>query len=84
MPEFPDITNLIRDALERDGLLPAPINREPTRSVPVRYWPNPDMAVTGYLDIYTGDTNDLTFRAAPLHGQKPVYDLRVKAQEAGR
>lgn len=51
--------------------------------IPVRYWPDPHTMLLGYLDVgeaqAAGDTvsYSMTFRAAPLFGDKPRYDVRI-------
>lgn len=78
MNDFPDISDIVRVALQREGL----IERDPDRTIPVRYWPNENTMVLGYLDMYEKPTDDgtlkydMTFRASPLHGEPPKYDLR--------
>ena len=78
MNDFPDISNIVRVALQREGL----IDRDPDRAIPVRYWPDENTIILGYLDMYEKQADDgtlkydMTFRASPLHGEPPKYDLR--------
>jgi hypothetical protein len=80
MNEFPDIRGAVRDTLERNGFQPAPLDREPNHSIPVRYWPDPNTMFLGYLDVWEDPDGgyEMTFRVAPLHGQKPKYELRAE------
>ncbi|MEV4155436.1 hypothetical protein AB0J48_20640 [Nocardia salmonicida] len=53
------------------------------RRIPVRYRPNPNTVILGHLTIgeptVEGDLvrYDATFTMGPLHGEQPVYDLRI-------
>ena len=62
----------------------------PARRIPVRFRPNPHTVILGHLTlggpIHEGDVvrYDATFTAGPLHGERPLYDLRVEPKGAGR
>jgi hypothetical protein len=77
------IAHKVREALVREGLL----SPGPDQSIPVRYRPDPHTCILGFLDIYPmevdGDTEhySMAFRAAPLHGEQPRFDLTVTPQE---
>lgn len=61
---------------------------KPERRIPVRYWPNPNTVLLGHITIgeptADGDlvSYDATFTAGPLHGEQPVYDLRITSLPA--
>jgi len=56
-------------------------------AIPVRYWPDENTCVLGYLDITNtapegaAPLYDIQFRAAPLHGEQPRYDLKFQPKE---
>ncbi|PKV80874.1 hypothetical protein [Nocardia fluminea] len=62
----------------------------PARRIPIRFWPNPHTVILGHLTIGEPTTEgdlvryDTTFTPGPLHGEKPVYDMRVTRKEGGR
>ena len=58
------------------------------QAVPVRYWPNPNTMLLGYMEIGAAETDGdtvrytLTFRMSPLT-EPPRYDIRFDmTQEA--
>ncbi|NEW49365.1 hypothetical protein GV792_04815 [Nocardia cyriacigeorgica] len=61
---------------------------QPGRRIPVRYWPNPHTVILGHLTLGEPTTDgdlvsyDATFTAGPLHGEQPVYDLRIDPEES--
>lgn len=62
----------------------------PARRIPVRFRPNPHTVVLGHLALGEPVTEgavvryDATFTPGPLHGEQPLYDLRVEPKGAGR